>query len=586
MKFTILRRQAQRKFLSPDFLLTQIEDELNCSVKTPKDSLRITLTVLKRSPHNLTMFKDFKMNRVWILGAILIFVSIVLRAFHMGQNYSGWDVLGIAEGIYKLKTMSLWEAVNQIFHQSRNYQYWCTTDSLILSLIPASFYLIFPWEYWAHAFTFFLSFFAFYLSIRTLRPNSTQLAVILFALASSSIFMTFSISYPYISALLPHAIAFSIVRSDRLRDRPRITFILGLILCELSFHLYEIGRLFFGLFLTHAVFDKEAKPKTRFAWGLVGTLMLGILIHHHLFRGQGHMVHQSFGTFGTLVGNIPNLLMMVFDYAFVRWEFDLPILIALGFVALFYSRPLDRKTLGFMLLGCWILIFSLAQSAEWEMRPRRFLLVQYYNFLLVASLVKNYKPSPKNRYSALFFIALFATIGTFWQIGHTISFSTMPISHTNRSMPYILSKADFFVRPNQVSWADEIVDRLSKNESLILIYNFYSFPENTTDPLGLLERIYLKIGHEQFQRHVLVPTDRTARYSHVPFVDKEHFIKEIERIKNSNKEFEIHIYKDTTDPNFNREREEFQKIISENLILDSCQPIDQNWDCMTAATSN
>ena len=58
--------------------------------------------------------------------------------------------------------------------------------------------------------------------------------------------------------------------------------------------------------------------------------------------------------------------------------------------------------------------------------------------------------------------------------------------------------------------------RIEAGERLLLLYNFSCYLENITNPEGLLERLYLSLGHERFVRSVFVFGSLPCRYSCLP----------------------------------------------------------------------
>ena len=51
----------------------------------------------------------------------------------------------------------------------------------------------------------------------------------------------------------------------------------------------------------------------------------------------------------------------------------------------------------------------------------------------------------------------------------------------------------------------------------------YSYPENTTDPAAIIERIYLSLGHKQFDDHVFVYGRNKSRYDPLPIRDFDEY---------------------------------------------------------------
>jgi hypothetical protein len=58
--------------------------------------------------------------------------------------------------------------------------------------------------------------------------------------------------------------------------------------------------------------------------------------------------------------------------------------------------------------------------------------------------------------------------------------------------------------------------KVAAGEKLLLIYNFDAYPENTTDMAGVLERLYISLGHQKFVESIFVFGDTTCRYACLP----------------------------------------------------------------------
>ena len=57
---------------------------------------------------------------------------------------------------------------------------------------------------------------------------------------------------------------------------------------------------------------------------------------------------------------------------------------------------------------------------------------------------------------------------------------------------------------------------VNQGKKIIQVYNYHTYQENSTDPVGMLERLYLKLGHEKFINNIMIFSDNFSRYSSVP----------------------------------------------------------------------
>lgn len=134
--------------------------------------------------------------------------SLWMRIVCRGPYYPGWDVLGPAHGLFLVSTRSFWDAVVSVFHSTRHFQYWNHTNSLLYTLIPGYLGALWPWEYWAHLLTFALFMLTLWLVARVVDLPIRRSWILLLAWGASPAMLSFSVAgYPYITGLLPHALA-------------------------------------------------------------------------------------------------------------------------------------------------------------------------------------------------------------------------------------------------------------------------------------------------------------------------------------------------------------------------------------------
>ena len=105
----------------------------------------------------------------------------------------------------------------------------------------------------------------------------------LFSITGCSAFLSFGVvGYPFITGVLPHALAWLLIYHPKIRSRPLATFILGCLIAELSMHCYELGRTALLVFLFNAIFDKKADKKLKLAW--IGSSILFLFYIFYSFE--------------------------------------------------------------------------------------------------------------------------------------------------------------------------------------------------------------------------------------------------------------------------------------------------------------
>lgn len=162
------------------------------------------------------------------------------------------------------------------------------------------------------------------------------------------------------------------------------------------------------------------------------------------------------------------------------------------------------------------LLFALAtQGADW-IRPRRFLLVEFYCMVSVASMFRESDIVSRLGERPKVAVLCLLILGNIWQIANLIEYVKVPVHKRAYPMPFTYSQADYTVPFSGVDWYLEARSRVDAGEKLLLIYNLSAYPENTTDPAGALERLYLSLGHNRFLDTVFVFGSVRCRYSCLP----------------------------------------------------------------------
>jgi len=209
--------------------------------------------------------------------------------------------------------------------------------------------------------------------------------------------------------------------------------------------------------------------------------------------------------------------------------------------------------------------------------------VEWYNLFILGALLRD-RAKVFCRYRFLnkggWILVAILILGNIAQYVNYWTFTRTPIELQSRTLPYTHSPADYYIRPDRIKWAAHIEDIVSKGEKVILIYNFLPLSENTTDPLGLLERLYLRLGHSDFSNSVIVFGSIKERYARVPIRNISEIPAVLDQLAAHREEAEIVVLK------YNEDKEEWRKeserifsAVSRFFNLRSCQSFDERWTC-------
>ena len=90
-------------------------------------------------------------------------------------------------------------------------------------------------------------------------------------------------------------------------------------------------------------------------------------------------------------------------------------------------------------------------------------------------------------------------------------------------LPGTFSQVDYGLYHDGINAARWIIEKARQGHSVVLVYNLDSCPENTTDRAAIIERIYLSLGHEEFDDHVFVYGENKKRYEALPIRDFDEY---------------------------------------------------------------
>jgi len=443
------------------------------------------------------------------IGILSVSFSLLVRLVYRGPYYPGWDVLGPAQGLYLVSNHSAWDSLTQAFHSTRHFELWNNTNSVLYTLIPGYLGSLWPWQYWGHLLTFILFLLTLGLILKIAQLQIRQSWILLLTVGVSPTLLSFSlVGYPYITGFLPHALALWCTLSQRFYRRPVLTLFLCALSVELSWHLYELGKTVFIVFLGAGVIFRSIPILTRMIWILTGIAQLVLL---QLFSSGNVSYMMNFQS--PEIGQVGRAVFDVANAILVTQTLDLPILFILGTGSFLFFVKNRWFFLGLFLFQVGLFLLLALQGPD-HLLPRRFLMVEFYCVLTILYTFREYDFS-KEKLPSVALVALLL-IGNIWQTVDLLNFVQVPVNERRHPLPFTNSVADYAVPASSVNWYLELKSWLSVGHKVVLIYNFSSHPENTTDPAAVLERLYLDLGHDRFVSSVYVFGSVTCRYSCVP----------------------------------------------------------------------
>ena len=287
----------------------------------------------------------------------------------------------------------------------------------------------------------------------------------------------------------------------------------GLCIIELSWHVYELGKLVFVLFLMGAFVLPRTRWPVQSMWIFVGLLGCSLTI---ITQGANvtDNLNQTTRFFPLVTKGINN----IFQTLVHRRILDLPILPIAGLVVLPWIKK-DRWFLWGAFLMQWVLLIVLASRGIYEMRPRRFVLIDFYSLVALCAFARDRLfPEDAHKIWRCMGVVILCVLlaGCVWQYTDLWLFTRTPVIEKNRCLPFTESIPDYYINPARIKCMSVIADDVRKGHKVVLIYNYAAYPENNADPTCLLERLYLDLGHDQFVRSVFVFGSYVSRYSTVP----------------------------------------------------------------------
>lgn len=434
-------------------------------------------------------------------------MSLLVRVWYRGAFFPGWDVIGVAEGVRLLATLTPSELLDYYRRFHGDLALWWNVYGAPVTLLPGALTNLHPWLYWAHVSTFACTAFMAVLAARAI-PSGGRAAGLL-ALGASPTVLSWSVAgFPYISAAWPYVLAlWGVLRLKGLLS----SLVVAVLACELSWHGQELGRTVFLVYALAAVGAVRGRWYVRAVWIAVAGAQAALAITHPTVNTSRWSAVPSLTT---LVDVVPSMLDEVaFGTRFGNPP-DSPLIFALGVLAAVLVRTNRWLWRGLLVAHAGLLTWLCANAtveggALW---PRRVLLLSVLAILTIAVAAAD-----RPRWRPVLLGALL--LGNAWQMHETIEWARSPMSRHEGfryALPYAHSELDYYVPTFVTPWADQILADVAAGRRVVLLYNLESYWENVTDPTGIPERLYVTLGHRRFTEQVFMFGSQRVRHHEFP----------------------------------------------------------------------
>jgi hypothetical protein len=448
-------------------------------------------------------------TRLATWSVVVFSVSILCRVVHRGSYYPGWDALGPAHGLYLVSTGTVVEAFRQAFYLTRHFTIWNHTNSVFYTLLPGYLGSVWPWEFWGHVLTFTFFILTLWVLSRLHDLALRDSWIVLLVACTSPAILSFAVAgYPFVTGFLPHALALWITLHEGLRRRAGLTLLLAMAVMELSWHLYPLGKTAFTVFMAAAVLPPGVPARTRAIWLLVAAAQ--IVMIRTFSPGE-------FGGFWTKLEptTVARAVLDVLRSLFVTRTLATPFLVILGLASLLLLKRNRLFLLGLLTVQLGLVV-TLALIHPDELRPRRALVAEFYCIVAILGMLLEPGRGSMLIHRVRLGVTVLLVVGSVWQLHDMAAFMRVPVQAQAYPLPHTFSQADYKVPTAEVDWSHMMRSKVEAGEKVLLIYNFDAYPENTTDMAGVLERLYLGLGHEKFVESVFVFGDTNCRYACLP----------------------------------------------------------------------
>lgn len=428
----------------------------------------------------------------WSMSAVtvtLIAASLGIRLASRGGDVPGWDILSAADGLWYVATMSCHDLVGTIRATWDLERWYNFGPKLIAVLLPGALTWWHPWPYWAVVVTAVSVATALTLLVIALGLGTAWWIVGL-AWAASPAFVSHTVTgLGHVTAILPHALALTIVL--RTRRRPLLTVALCGLEYGLAWQVQDLGRTAFVVFLAAAV-SLGAPWLTRIVWLIAGIAQgWDAWAHPTAQRAWSQVAMPSVIQLVSTIGEAARVLIIS------HWS-DLPILIVTGLLALLVLRR-DRMFWGLVTLAQLGVVLVIAlRRGPICLYPRRILVLDFYAVAVVAAL---WSQRPRCQP----WLVAVLLVGTCWQLAQAVVFARAPRGDYGFPLPYTntTSTYDYHVVYQDVDWARAIAEDVAAGRHVFLLSNKLTYPENCSNPSGVVERVALTVGWAAYNDRLL-----------------------------------------------------------------------------------
>jgi hypothetical protein len=460
---------------------------------------------------------------VLAVGTASVAAALALRVWHRGANLPGWDILLATEGQFLIATQGWWGALRETLYQTRHFFLPPAAYSVPYGLVPGALNRVVPWLYWQPLVVATLWLVTLPLLLRASGwplASVRGVGLLLLAWGAWPAALSYAVAgYPWASCVLVYAIALLVVLHPRARQSLFWTALGGALVYELPWHGYELGKTVGCVFALAALLERDVRRPVRALWALIAAVQLADAYWLHETTNIWAFRHGNPGTGIGLQHAFPRLLVGaadVFRRVFVTSDIALPILTTAGAASLFLVREHRALLAALWLLQLGLVVLLAASGAHMAgtvhdlLRSRRYLLVETISLVAILSAART---APARLRVAL--VALLAA-GNAWALAQLVAFTrddTLP----RYSLPAVASiESVGWIDVASIAWADELAARVLAGERVVALHSQECPSENFTNPQGVLERIYLRVGHERFAESVVAFPIPVCRYACLP----------------------------------------------------------------------
>ena len=448
-----------------------------------------------------------------------------------GVDVPGWDLLLTAQGQDLLATRGPWAALRETLVQVRTFWLPPAAYSVPYGLVPGALTLWWPGLFWqplvvflAWMATLALLLVAMGWPLRSARGWTLALL----AWGASPALLSYALEgYPWGAGMLPHALALAIVFARSFR-RWWVTLPALALVWELPWHGYELGKTAGTTLVLAAALAPEAGWFRRLAWAVTGATQQVAVVW---LWPTSNMIAFGRGNAGAGVGLLHAWPLLPEGAARLARAMTgnppliVPILAVAGVLALRWAGPARSvlvATWAFQ-LGLVLLLAAGQRGGEDLLRARRFLLVDGFSVAAVLAAGRNGRALVRG----LLITVLLA--GNVWALWGLARFVTAPRGPNAFTLPGVVSAESVgLVDRPAVAWAEGLARRGRAGERLVVLQSQACPTENFTNPTGVLERLYLRLGHAAFRARVVAFGVPHPRYVTVPVVDLRHVLGTLE----------------------------------------------------------